>query len=127
MRSLLFLSWFAAVSIPLIACGGVPDWARYDDGTPIRAEEEAEAALVLDSFDSDTSLLALIQLHRGEDVCAACTLERDIDAERAAIRHFLKRPQPPWALERAERKLKLLDRYREEHPFNNEKCTPCLY
>jgi len=120
-------TWLAAISLPLAACGATPDWARYDDGTPVRFDDEAEAGLVLDSFDSHKSLLALIQLHRGEQTCAICTLERDVDSERAAIQHFLSRPQPPWALERAQRTLELLDRYREEHPFDHQKCAACLY
>ena len=56
------------------------------------------------------------------------TLEQHIDTEREALRHFLSKPQPQWALERAQSKLELITRYREEHPFNPDQCppTPCL-
>jgi len=115
----------ACAAIPvLLGCGSTPDWARYSDGTPVRADEEAQAALVLDSFDSDQSLLALIQLHRGDTLCATCTLEQHIEAEREALQHFLAKPQPPWAVERAQSKLELLARYRQEHPFNLDECPP---
>jgi hypothetical protein len=115
----------ACVAIPFVlGCGSTPDWARYSDGTPIRADEETQAALALDSFDSNQSLLALIQLHRGDTACATCTLERHVDAERAALLHFLSKPQPPWAMERAQSKLELIARYRQKQPFDADECPP---
>ena len=108
----------------LAACVRTPDWARYEDGSAIRVEEEQQASLVLDSFDSAPSLLALIQLHRGHNLCVACTLERALDREVSALRHFLTKPQPPWAVDRAESKLELIRRYRAEQPFDETKCPP---
>jgi hypothetical protein len=114
----------AVVLLVVAACTQPPDWARYEDGSPIRAEEEQQASLVLDSFNSDPSLLALIQLRRGHDLCVACTLERELDAEVASLRRFLAKPQPPWAVERAESKLDLVSRYRAEQPFDEAQCPP---
>lgn len=108
----------------LLGCRSRPEWARYSDGTPIRADEEAEASLVLDSFDSNPSLLALIEIRRGDTVCAVCTLEKHIDAERDALQHFLSKPRPPWAVERAHRRLELIARHREKHPFDPDECPP---
>lgn len=124
-RSQLAIVGAAAAAL---ACSSTPDWARYPDGSPIRAAEEAEASLVLDSFNSNQSLLALIQLQREDTACAKCTLERHIEAEREALRHFLSKSQPPWAVERAQRRLDLLAQYREDHPFDPDECppAPCL-
>ena len=115
----------ACIAIPLfLGCASAPEWARYSDGTPIRADDEARAALLLDSFDSNQSLLALIELHRGDTACATCTLERHVDAERESLQHFLSKPQPPWAVERAQSKLELITRYQQKHPFNPDECPP---
>jgi hypothetical protein len=94
----------------------------------VRADEEAEAFLVLDSFDSSQSVSALIQLSRGDTVCAVCTLEQHVEDERRALEYFLSKPRPPWATERAQARLDLLASYRSEQPFNPDDCpaAPCL-
>jgi hypothetical protein len=121
------LTPLVSLAVLLLACAGVPDWARYDDGSPIRADEEHEASLGLDALDSDPSLLALIHMKRGHDLCAVCALERNLDNEARALQSFLTKPQPTWATERAQNRLELINRYRGEYPFNEAECppTPC--
>jgi hypothetical protein len=96
----------------------------YEDGSPIRVEEEHEASLVLRSSSSDPAMLALIQMHRGHWRCVECTLERSIETEIVVIEHFLTRHNPPIAVESAERRLKLLKKYRAAYPFREAQCPP---
>ncbi len=89
-------------------------------------EQKSEALLLLDSFDSTQSMLALIQLRRADQFCAVCTLESHIESERRALRHLLERGLPPVATEQAQSKLKLLNQYRERAPFDESACPlPC--
>lgn len=112
------------IAFIVTGCASAPDWARYEDGSPVRADEEHEASLVLDSFNSDPALIALIQMHRGHNECVACTLERALDVELASLQHFLTRPHPPWAVERAEKRVELLTKYRDESTFDESSCPP---
>ena len=118
------IGFFALVALIVSACSSTPEWARYDDGSPIRADEEHEATLVLAALTSDPSLLALIQLHRGHDLCVVCTLEGQLDAEVSGLSAFLAEPQPPWAVERAQGRLNLIRQYRAEYPFDGARCPP---
>ena len=86
MTRTALLTGCIAVALTVTSCASTPDWARYEDGSPIRADEELEASLVLDSFNSDPALIALIQMHRGHSECVACTLERSLDVELVSLR-----------------------------------------
>jgi hypothetical protein len=113
-----------AVAFTVIGCASTPDWAQYEDGSPIRADQEYEASLTLESFSSDPALIALIQMHRGHSECVACSLERSLQVELTSLQHFLTKSQPPWAVERAQGRIELLSKYRAEFPFDERSCPP---